>query len=364
MKTIFVGFLMILSSFTSEAQQYFGTPAAEGHRNIVLMNPTINNLQTIIYLIENQIFPLRNDYHIVGFYQKMQAYNFQESADFIRESGRTNLFLQACDDLPGDALFAQNPCSDDFQAVFAGSEGVIFFGGPDIPPSIYGEETNLLTEITDYHRHTFEASFLFHLLGGYQSEEYTPFLEQKPAYRILGICLGMQTMNVATGGTLIQDIPTETYDIKTVEQALAVEPDDRHRNYNTNFGTDDELIWGHFHRIKINSDHLQSFITDSDSAHPYVLSSHHQGAGRIGKGMVPAATSMDGQVVEALIHDSYPNVIGLQFHPEPVFLYQSESKLKFATDQAAKDSYIDLFGGGKGENFNRNIWRWMGEIYW
>jgi putative glutamine amidotransferase len=188
-------------------------------------------------------------------------------------------------------------------------------------------------------------------------------LEQKPEYKILGICLGMQTMNVATGGTLVQDIPTEIYSQETAEQVLVADTDARHRNYNNNFGTDDEEIWGHFHRINcLLPDRLQSFLNGSDK-NPVVLSSHHQAAGRIGKGLLVAATSMDGKIVEALVHEKYPNVTGVQFHPEPPFLYQQENKLHLVPGQPAKDSFMDLYGGSKGETFNRNIWKWMGEVY-
>lgn len=363
MKKTAFGFILVLCSIFISAQQYFGTPAAEGHRCIVLMNPTENNLKTIFYLIDNKIFPLPDDYHLVGLFHSSQWYDFSQSARVITESGRTNVFLHACIDTIGNAVFSKNPCSDDYLQVFEGSEGIIFFGGPDIPPAIYGEETNLLTEISDYHRHTFEASFLFHLLGGYQDESYVPLLEKKPGYRILGICLGMQTINVATGGTLIQDIPSVVYNQKSVEQVLESRPDTRHRNYFTNFGTDDDLVWGEFHRIKITATgRLQSLMSGSGS-NPYVLSSHHQAADRIGKGLIIAATSIDGKIVEGLVHEKYPNVMGVQFHPEPGFLYQPETKISIEPGQPASRSFIDLYGGEKGETFNRNIWKWLGEVY-
>ena len=363
MRNFFIVFLLILTGFTLPAQQYFGTEAAGGHRCILLMNPTARNLQTFIYLTDQQIFPLSDDYHFVGFYQKDQGYDFQQSADFIKKSGRTDLFLQICEDAPGETLFGESPCSDDFTNAFAGSAGVIFFGGPDIPPTIYGEPTSLLTEITDYHRHAFEASFLFHLLGGFQNEKYVPLMERNPEYRILGICLGMQTMNIATGGTLVQDIPSQLYDQQTIEQILAADPDSRHRNYNTNLGKDEELLWGDFHRIKLSSTPTQAWLATSIDATPYVLSSHHQALARMGKGWVITATSMDGKIAEAMTHKSYPNVLGIQFHPEPTFLYQPENKLKLVPGQPATASFIDLYGGDKGEDFNRNIWKWMGEVY-
>jgi putative glutamine amidotransferase len=359
-KTILILFTCFATLILA-AQPAENAAANAKKHTLLLMNPTARNLQTICFLMDNQLLSLPADYRLLGFYSKAQAYDFQESRTYIREAGKLNITLMECAEQPGEAVYGENPCSADFSEAFANSDGVVFFGGPDIPPSLYGQKTNLLTEITDYHRHTFEASFLFHLLGGHQNEAFKPLLEQNPEYLIVGICLGMQTMNVATGGTLIQDIPTQIYGQSTVEQALDANADDRHRNYYTNLGLDNDLIWGHFHRIKITADKIQAWIPPSDSTHPFVLSSHHQAAGSIGKGLVVAATGMDGKVVEIMIHEKYPNVIGFQFHPEPTYLYRADQKLNFQPLKPANQSYIDLYGGASGEHFNRNIWNWIGE---
>jgi len=362
MKKLVTALFVIIVCLQLSAQQYFDNSTANGKPVLVLMNPTVNNLKTVFYLIDNQIFPVPEEFNFVGFYHTAQTYDFSKSADLIRESGRKNFFLQACSDLPGQLLYGENPCSDDFRAVFENSRGVIFFGGPDIPPTIYGEETNLLTVITDYHRHTFEASFLFHLLGGYQDDNFIPLLEQKPDYFIFGICLGMQTLNVATGGTLIQDIPTDIYGQKSLENVLAADADTHHRNYFTNYGTDDDLIWGSFHRINILLPERMLVFMSASDPNPYVLSSHHQSAGRIGKGLLVAAGSMDGKVVETLVHAKYPNVVGFQFHPEPSFLYKPEEKLKSDPGKPEEKSFIDLYPGAAGENFNRNLWKWAAQV--
>ncbi|HRW70508.1 gamma-glutamyl-gamma-aminobutyrate hydrolase family protein [Lentimicrobium sp.] len=353
--------LVVFSGLLCPAQQYFNTPAATGDPVLVLMNPTVNNLKTVFYLIDNGIFPLPEDYRLVGFYHTAQAYDFSQSAGFIRESGREGVFLHACSGLPGLRLYGENPCSDDFRLVFENSAGVIFFGGPDIPPAFYGEETNLLTAITDYHRHAFEASFLFHLTGGFQDDAFTPLLEQKPDFLVMGICLGMQTMNIAAGGTMIQDIPTEIYQLTTAEQVLAMEQDNRHRNYHTQFGLDDALMWGSFHRIKITRPEKLKFLTAGSAPHPGVLSSHHQAVEKAGKGLEVVATSMDGKIPEILLHSRYPNVIGFQFHPEPALLYKPDEKLKFDPDKPAAMSFIDLYPEAEGETFNRNIWKWAAD---
>ena len=306
MRKITILLFALCLCFSASAQHFFDTPTPGKNANMVLMNPTARNIKTILYLADNKLLDLPKDYQLVGFYNTAQAYDFQQTEDFIRESGRKNIFLHKCSLLPGGSIYAENSCSDDFRKVFAGSLGIIFFGGPDIPPSLYGEETLLLTEITDYNRHSFEASFLFHLLGGFQDEAYIPLLDQKPGYMILGICLGMQTMNIATGGTLVQDIPSEIYQQSTVEQVLTTSEGDRHRNYYSNLGLEDDLLWGSFHPINIiMPERAQNFMSGSNP-HPYVLSSHHQAANRIGKGLQVIATSMDGKVVEMMAHEKYP----------------------------------------------------------
>jgi putative glutamine amidotransferase len=101
---------------------------------------------------------------------------------------------------------------------------VIFFGGPDVPPSVYGEKTSLHTKITDPYRHYLEVTAVFQLLGGSQDEKYAPLLAERPDFAVLGICLGFQTMNIGTGGTLIQDIRQDLYGKTTFEDWIASGP--------------------------------------------------------------------------------------------------------------------------------------------
>ena len=170
-------------------------------------------------------------------------------------------------------------------------------------------------------------------------------------------------MNVATGGTLYQDIPSDLYGISTVEAVLNQDPNNQHRNYHTNLTDDTALFHGSFHQIRlVEGGKLQDLVSNKDVM-PFVLSSHHQGVKNLGKGLMVAAWSVDGKVVEALEHVRYPNVIGLQFHPEPRELYDSTIHLKFKSKQVAKYSFIELYPGDKGEDFNRAVWRLIGKIY-
>ncbi|MBW6497920.1 MAG: gamma-glutamyl-gamma-aminobutyrate hydrolase family protein [Bacteroidales bacterium] len=330
-----------------------------GKKHLVLMNPTVNNLRTFLFLTKEGIFPLPETYMVVGVFHESAAYDFDLSQAFIEEEELGQMTLLGISArLSTDNLFAENEATPLFREIFEKSEGIIFFGGPDLPPATYGEPMNLLTVVTDPHRHYLELSLMFHLLGGTQNEEFRPFLDDKPDYRILGICLGMQTMNVATGGTLIQDIPFEVYGHTYVEAALEADPQTLHRNYYRNYSLDNEVSFYSAHQIRIEGGHLVS-ANEGIGELPYVWSSHHQAAKELGKGLKVTAWSLDGRIAEAVEHTSYPNVLGVQFHPEYRDLYRPESKITFSPEQPDPQSFIDLFPGEMGETFHRNFWKYI-----
>ncbi len=140
--------------------------------------------------------------------------------------------MEIIGELHAGDLYEANACTDLFEELFKKSEGALFLGGPDIPPAMYHEATHL----PDQCYRSFQAlpgSFISSstCLGGKQDSSWEPWLKSKDHYLISGICLGMQTMNVATGGTMIQDIPTEVYGVWTAEEILEMPPDQVHRNY-------------------------------------------------------------------------------------------------------------------------------------
>lgn len=338
-------------------------PFQDDAKYIVLMHPTVFNLERFQFLTEKNIFPLPENYRAVGVYHRSASYDYSLSYEHIRENRLENISMYGLNhDLRESNLFISNALSVDFKNIFEKSEGIIFFGGPDIPPSIYGYPTSLLTIITDPHRHYLELSFLFHLLGGYQDESFEPLLEQKPDYRILGICLGMQTLNIATGGNMYQDIPTELYDIHTVEDVLAQPADDQHRNYQIHFRTDPDVFPYSFHRIRVEEGSIMESINGGKDITPYIASSHHQALKEIGKGWKVTAWSMDNKIVEAIEHDKYPNVFGIQFHPEVIRLYEEEP-LIMAPGQTDGKPFFDAYPGEMGVDFHLGFWKYLGEIY-
>lgn len=333
----------------------------DSSNTVIIMHPTINNIKTIKYLTEAKILPIDKNTCFIGVYHCNAVYDYKLSEKYILQHEIDNFHLLPLSfPLDHELIYHKNRCSVFFEQIFKGSKAIIFFGGPDMPPACYGEPTSLLTQITDPNRHFMELSFLFHLLGGSQDSQFKPLLELNNRYAVLGICLGMQSINVATGGSLFQDIPSEVYGLKTVESIITLETNRQHKNYYNNFATDNNLIWGSFHQVDFTTDPFLSLA--GDGVKPHVLSSHHQCVKKLGQNISVAGLSIDGKIVEAITHTRFPNVIGVQFHPEPPLLYQQNEVLRFVPNQPSKVSYLDLYGGDAGENFHRNFWKYFGKI--
>lgn len=110
---------------------------------------------------------------------------------------------------------------------------------------------------------------------------------------VVGICRGMQVINVALGGDLYQDLPTQVPQ-STINHSR---PDSK---------------WAPVHEISIEPQSRLSQVLEVCSAS--VNSTHHQAVRRLGKGLTAVAHSDDG-VIESIEHLSLP-VAGVQFHPE------------------------------------------------
>lgn len=113
---------------------------------------------------------------------------------------------------------------------------------------------------------------------------------------VLGICRGMQVINVYFGGDLIQDLPVK----------------------HTHQYTDQDQI----HAVRTAPGSLMHRLYQD---HCLVNSAHHQGCGKIGHNLQVTQTAPDG-VVEALEHSTRP-VLGVQWHPERTDLVSSHTKI-------------------------------------
>ena len=150
-------------------------------------------------------------------------------------------------------------------------DGVLFPGGRDVPPQVYGEEPHPTVKVVSEERFRFESE----LARAWIDQTDKPFL---------GVCLGCQMLNVVRGGSLVQDIPSE---------------------FGSNHRKD--------HSVKIEeSSKLFSIFGKTNLE---VNSRHHQAVKKTGNGIRVVARAPDG-VVEGIELEGERFVVGVQWHPE------------------------------------------------
>jgi len=337
-----------------------GAPERDGSVRLVIFNPETFNIRCLATLRKNGVLDVPG-LTVVGVYHVKQTANFAESRKYVAENGLDWFkFHEVSADISEPVLFKKNACSPEYEQIVKKADGVIFFGGPDFPASVFGEKTNLLTKIEDPYRHYFEVSAVFHLLGGFQDEKFIPLLEVRPGFAVLGICLGHQTLNIGTGGTLVQDIWSELYGKATVEDVLALGPEQWHNNpYRLLFPLD-KLIGVNYHTLQLgNGSVFVKAMGFQPSDHPRIRSSHHQAVEKMGKGLVAVASSRDGKVIEALEHKKYPNVLGVQFHPEHYLHFDAEPRFRQKPGDVPTSLLAILEETPPSTEFNRKIWGWF-----
>ena len=318
-----------------------------------IVHPTTGNLRNALNLIEKNHLQA-DSIQLIGIFHESQQSLIESSQKMIENDANSHIQLIVIEgDISLDNLFKENVCSQQFSDVFNKIDALILFGGDDIPPSVYGEETFLTTEVVSGGKN-WELSFLFHLIGGSQNPNFSPFLEKKPNFPILGICLGMQEMNVASGGSLHQDIPYQIYQKSTFESLLELGSDNIHKNYWSRKDNENEYSFIHFHPIIIPEGSFLQF--KNISKNPVVASVHHQSPKKIGQGFKVAATSMDGKVVEALHHTHFKNVYGIQFHTDFSSLYEEGRTFKISSTETVELSEeTKLFHKLFWEDFSRRL---------
>jgi putative glutamine amidotransferase len=354
--------ITILFVFNGYAQHFFENNFDKTKKYIILANPTIRNIKTIQYLTRQHLLDInKNKIKFVGVYYNEQNYDFVRTKIYIEKNNLRNFFLQEIKGkLNKKTIFRNNELSSLLKIIFNNSVGIFFFGGPDIPPTVYGEE-NTASVVTDPKRHYFETTFLFHLLGSSHNKNFVAYLNNRPNYMVTGFCLGMQTLNVATGGTLIQDIPSEVYGAQTPKEVIKLGRKNLHRNYWQKVVPDSLLMGANLHTIQF-TDH--PFFTKRVKAKkrwkPRIYSSHHQAVEKLGKGLQVTALSPDGKIIEGLAHKKYPHVFAVQFHPEVTALYEDVFVRKF-TPEDKPMSYHKIIGK-KSVKFHRKYWLFISNI--
>ena len=349
-------FLLFCSLCPLLSQNHFNLEENQHRRHLVIVHPTRANLERYSLLVKEGILDPGNR-KLVGVYFEAENYAYENVIKDFPDFGFH------C--IPGmigiNDLYIENSATEEFRKVFQYSDGIIFNGGPDIPPAAYGEEMSTLTVVLDPYRHYFEISFLFHLLGSSRNEEFEAFLKKRPKYAVLGICLGMQKMNVAAGGNLIQDIPSEIYGKTSVESIVSMETEMQHRNYYADLNLHPEIRPYILHKIKIIPGRwIYNELKYTGDPEPSVFSSHHQAIDRLGENLRVAATSLDGRITEAIEHTRYPNVFGIQFHPEVNYLYQTRKAFKFNPDDE-KFSLKEELIRRESLDFHLKFWKLFGD---
>lgn len=332
----------------------------DGNVHLVIFNPELFNIRALATLRKNGTFNIPN-LTVIGVYHVKQIGKFEESRKYVADNGLDWFkFHEVTAEISEPVLFRENACTPEFAEIVKKADGVIFFGGPDIPASVYKKKTSLLTSIEDPARHDLEVSAVFHLLGGSQDDAFKALLDSRPRFPVLGICLGFQTMNVGTGGTLTQDIWTEVYGKTTVEDVIALGPEQWHNNpYRLLFPLD-KLMSYNFHSLELGEKGLFcSAMGFKKTDHPRILSSHHQAVEKLGKDLVPIATSRDGRIIEAVTHKRYPGVLGVQFHPEHPLLFDAEPRHRQKPGDPLTSYRAILEGTPPSLAFNKAIWKWF-----
>jgi len=192
------------------------------------------------------------------------------------------------------------PQPENAAGLIAALDGLLLAGGEDCDPAAYGEEPHpTVTRTMDPRRQSNDLS-----LAEAARQHGIP---------TLGICLGMQVMNVAAGGTLVQDIDSA---IRTEIQHASV-PEDRARH--DVIVEKETKLGGILRELEFN-----------------VNSSHHQAVGRLGDGLRITAHAPDG-VVEGLEDPRHPFYLGVQWHPEDMKGEGSAETLFGAFIEAARE---------------------------
>ena len=182
---------------------------------------------------------------------------------------------------------------DDLRQLVSVLDGFLFTGGPDVHPFLFGEETLAGCGGASVKRDRMELALL------------KLAVEQKKP--VMGICRGIQLINIGLGGTIYQDIPSQTERILPIAHQQPCP----HKVPS--------------HTVKVTEGNLladvlsgQYFGETAAARGPQTIrvnSTHHQAVRDTAPSLAACAFAPDG-IIEGVVMKDYPYLIGVQWHPE------------------------------------------------
>ena len=199
-------------------------------------------------------------------------------------------FIRALNSLGAVAITLPSVIDDDglLQDALSLCDGIIFTGGPDVRPSLFGEEIIPSCGAINDERDAFEIKLYKMAMAADKS--------------ILGVCRGVQVMNIAEGGNIYQDIYSQNGTMLAHHTLDGVRA---------------------FHNVSVTNSAIFEKIGFSKNEFT-VNSYHHQSVKDLAEGYEAFAYSPDG-LIEAIYMPSRRFVAGVQWHPEKRFDGDSDS---------------------------------------
>ena len=195
-------------------------------------------------------------------------------------------YLRAIEEVGGIPIILPFVTGPALRRLLGSLQGLLLTGsGSDLSPTLYGERQQFRYTVMSRQRSHFEIEMAR--------------IAVKTRQPLLGICGGMQSLNVALGGTLFQDITSQ------VPSALQHQQKTKATR--------------HSHSVQVKPQSLLDRIIGKKTFR--VNSSHHQSVKDLAPALTASAVASDG-VIEAIESSAHPFVLGVQWHPE--FLYERD----------------------------------------
>jgi putative glutamine amidotransferase len=193
---------------------------------------------------------------------------------------------------------------DDYDRYLDKIDGVLFSGGGDLSPLLYGESMSPNVSAFSSERDEWEIGLF---LAAYAR-----------GMPILGICRGHQLVNVALGGSLVQDIPSQLPSAQSHSSELAVDE----LSHYVDIGDESSRLYAMFGKKRI--------LTNSF---------HHQAVKNLAPGLKATARTADGVNEGYESKDPGRFLVGVQFHPECLTRRYPEFVALFAAFAEAASAY-------------------------